>query len=312
MNILEQLGIATSKVSQAIESLKQQVFEVFETPSMIFNPIPDEDGNHKLIEDGFQTVSNSNGNIHGKVSKSGSVLQMTDLIDIANDVSVSKGLNLDFENAELDYFKDESVCTLKIPLGVSAFKTQNGFNDATQVFLFIKTGFGGVACSEVGIYTHRFVCSNGQELRYGLNYFKAKHTEKMNELAKTFLLETLPLMMSSVQDFTKLAKKMDRTEITKEQIEGFRMSMFGYTEAEKTAEKIGPRKQNLINAFNKSLIEEQNRAGVTAWTLMQGATNYTNRRFDNNPSDEKNRGFIVTGTGNTFNAKAEKLCLALN
>jgi hypothetical protein len=307
MSVLKQLGITTSKVSQAIESLKAQVFEVFETPSMIFNPIQDEDGNHLLIEDGFQTVSNSNGNIHGKVSKSGSVLQMTDLIDIANDVSITEGLDLNFEKAQLDYFKDESVCTLKIPLGVSAFKTQNGFNDSTEVFLFIKTGFGGVACSEVGIYTSRWVCSNGQELRHGLNYFKAKHTEKMNELAKVFLYKSLPLMMSSVKDFTAIAKKMDRTEISKEQIEEFRMSMFGYTKDDVKNEKISTKKAGMIEAFNLGLAEEQKRAGQTVWTLMQGATNYTNHRHYN-ASEE----FIVTGSGNTFNAKAEKLCLALS
>jgi len=307
MDVLKELGITTSTTSQAVETLKKQVFETFETPSMIFNPISDEKGAHLLIEDGFQTVSNSNGNIHGKVSKSGSVLQMTDLIDIAYDVSITQGLDLNFNEAELDYFKDESVCTLKIPLGVSAFKTANGFADGTKVSLFIKTGFGGTACSEVGIYTHRFVCSNGMEVRHGLNYFKAKHTEKMNELAKVFLYKSLPLMMSSVNDFTKLAKKMDRTEITAKQIEEFRMSMFGYTKADKKAGKISTKKAGMIAEFNLGLKEEQKRAGKTLWTLLQGATNYTNHRHYNAGEE-----FIVTGAGNTFNAKAEKLCLALS
>lgn len=307
MKVLQDLGISTSTISQAIDKLKAQVFQVFETPSMIFDPLAKNPKKAKLIEDGFQTVSNSNGNIHGKVSKSGSVLQMTDLIDIAADVATTEGLDLNFDEAELDYFKDESVCTLKIPLGVSAFKTSNGFADGTKVFLFIKTGFGGVACSEVGIYTHRFVCSNGMEIRHGLNYFKAKHTEKMNELAKTFLYKSLPQMMSSVQDFTKMAKKMDRTEITAKQIEEFRMSMFGYTAQDKADEKISTKKAGMIEAFNLGLVEEQNRAGITAWTLLQGATNYTNHRHYN-ASEE----FIVTGSGNTFNAKAEKLCLAIS
>lgn len=300
MNILKELGI--DSLLETIESLKAQVIEVFETATTYFCPLTD-----LLKSDGFYLHTNANGNIHGKVSKSGSILAMTQLIDIAYDVSVENNLDLNFGEAELEYFKDESVCTLRIPLGISAFKTKNGFADATKVFLYIKTGFGGTACSEVGIYSHRFVCGNGIENRNGLNYFKAKHTEKMNELAKTFLFKSLPQMMNSVTDFTANAKKMDKVDITKEQIEEFRQSLFNY----KTDDKISDKKQEMLDSFNAKLIEEQNRAGVTAWTLLQGATNYTNRRFDNNPNSQKNQDFIITGAGATFNAKAEKHCMAL-
>jgi len=294
MNILKQLGI--SSIGQTIDKLKKQVFEVFETASTYFCPLTDV-----LKKDGFYTISNSNGNVHGKVAKSGSVLQMSELIDIAYDVSVSEGLDLNFDEAELNYYKDESICTLNIPLGVSAFKTRNGFNDGTKLFLFIKTGFGGVACSEVGIYSHRWVCSNGQEVRHGLNYFKAKHTERMNELAKVFLYKSLPQMMNSVNDFTANAKKMDKVDITEEQIEEFRQSMFNYKEGD----EISTKKEGMIEAFNIGLKEEQDRAGQTLWTLLQGATNYTNHRHYN-----AGREFVVTGAGATFNAKAEKYCLA--
>jgi hypothetical protein len=300
MDVLKNLGI-TSAI-ESVQALKEQCIEVFETTSMIFNPIADERGNFNLIEDGYHTVSNANGNIHGKVSKSGSVLQMTDLIDIAYDVSLSEGLNLDFKKANLNYFKDESICTLNIPLGTSKFITANGFQDETKIELFIKTGFGGTACSEVGIYSHRFVCSNGMEVRHGLNYFKAKHTEKMNELAKTFLYKSLPLMMNSVDNFTQNAEKMDRALITNEQIEAFRQSMFNY----KKDDEIKTKKQNMIDAFNNSLAIEQSRAGQTAWTLLQGATNYTNHAHYNSSEE-----FIITGSGATFNAKAEAHCLAL-
>jgi hypothetical protein len=301
MNVLKNLGISSG--IEALASLKAKCIEVFETASTFFNPIADADGNHLLIEDGFQTISNANGNIHGKVSNKGSVLQMADLIDIAYDVSLSEGLGLRFDQADLKYFKNESVCTLNIPLGTSSFRTANGFNDETKIELFIKTGFGGVACSEVGIYTYRLVCSNGMEVRHGLNYFKAKHTEKMNELTKTFLYKSLPQMMNSVSDFTKNAQAMDKAEITKKQIESFRQSIFNY----KADDVISTKKANMIEAFNSSLAIEQSRAGVTAWTLLQGATNYTNHAHYN-ASEE----FIITGSGATLNAKAEKLCLALS
>lgn len=306
MELLKQLGITT--ISDSIDFLKTQVIEVFETKSTIFNPIADEDGNFLLIEDGFYVHSNANGNIHGKVSKPNSILHMNELIDIAYNISIENDLDLNFRDAKIKYFKEESICTLNIPLGISTFKTANGFNDATKIDLFIKTGFGGTACSEIGIYSHRFVCSNGMEVRKGLNFFKAKHTEKMNELAKTFLSQSLPQMMSSVNDFTANAKKMDRTEITNEQIEAFRQSLFNY----KKDDKISDKKQEMLNSFNAKLKEEQNRAGQTVWTLLQGATNYTNRRFTSNPNDKKNSEFIITGAGATFNAKAEAHCLALS
>ena len=296
MSILKKLGINT--ISETIGSLKAKVIEVFETASTYFCPLTDI-----LKEDGFYTISNANGKVHGKVSNPNSVLAMDELIDIAYDVSIKEGLNLNFEDAELNYYRDESICTLNIPLGVSAFKTRNGFNDGSKLFLFIKTGFGGITSSEIGIFSYRFVCSNGQESRHGLNYFKAKHTEKMNEKAMTFLSECLPQMMNSVADFTKNAKKMDKADITKEQIEDFRQKMFNY----KKDDEISTKKAGMIEAFNIGLKEEQKRAGVTAWTLLQGATNYTNHRHYNASNE-----FVVTGSGATFNAKAEKLCLELN
>jgi len=214
---LSQFGINTA--SNAVNDLKAQTVKVFETPSTIFCPVTNE-----LVEDGFYTISNANRNIHGKVLKSGSVLQISDLIDIAYNVDLDNNLGLNFADAKLNYFKDESIATLNVPMGISSFKNAQGKVDETEIFLFVKTGFGGVACSEVGIYSHRFVCSNGMEVRHGLNYFKAKHTERMNELAKVFLSQSLPKMMSSVNDFKQTAQKLDKTLITKEQIEAFRQS----------------------------------------------------------------------------------------
>ena len=300
MELLKNLGITTE--ADKVELLKEQCIKVYESESMIFDPKTLDEPTPQLIEDGFYTVSNENGNIHGKVSKKGSVLQMADLIDITYDLSINKGLDLNFDKADLRYFKDESICTLNIPLGVSSFKTSNGFEDKTELFLFIKNGFGGNSCNEIGIYSHRFVCSNGMEVRNGLNYFKSKHTEKMNELAKVFLSQSLPLMLTSVNDFKATSQKLDKTEISKAQIETFKQSYFGYKEGD----ELSTKKKNMLDAFNLSMTEEMDRVGQTAWGLLQSATNYTNHRHFN-ASEE----FIVTGTGATLNSKAEKMCLAL-
>ena len=195
-DILKNLGIETE--AEKVDALKAKVFEVFETPSMIFSPITNE-----LIEDGFYTVSNSNGKIHGKVSSKDSLLPLDELIDIAYNVNLDEGLNLQFDRATLHYFKDESIAEMRIPLGKSIFKTLNGFTDESDVFLFIKTGFGGVCRTEVGIYTYRWACSNGLVVRHGLQYFQAKHTEKMNEKVKYFLSQVLPKMTSGVHEYTR-------------------------------------------------------------------------------------------------------------
>jgi hypothetical protein len=300
MNILKDLGIESAL--SVVDSLKKQCIRVYENASMIFDPLVGENDDPKLIEDGFYTVSNANGNIHGKVSNPNSVLQMDELIDIAHDVSNEYGLNLNFDDANLEYFKDESVCTINIPLGVSAFRTQNGFADGTKLDLFIKTGFGGVSCIEIGIFTYRFVCSNGLVMRNGLNYFKTKHTEKMNELAKVFLSKHLPTMLDSVNEFTGVAKKLDKTEITDEQIEAFRQSIFNY----KKDDELSTKKINMIEAFNLGLTKEMNRTGATAWSLLQGATHYTNHNHYN-----ASKEFVSVGSGATFNEKAEKYVLAM-
>jgi hypothetical protein len=297
---LESLGIVSTE--SLADKLRNECIEVFESPSYIFDPKTLEDAEPQIIEDGFYTVSNANGNIHGKVSNKGSVLQMKDLVNIAYDVNIENGLNLDFKNAELDYFKDESICTLKIPLGISRFETANGFKDETEAFLFIKNGFGGNACNEVGIFTHRFVCDNGMEVRHGLNYFKSKHTEKMNELTKVFLSQTLPKMMDSVHDLKATSQKLDKATISKEDIEAFKQSMFGY----KKGDELSTKKKNMVDAYNLSLKEETERTGLTAWSLLQSATNYTNHKHFN-----ASKEFIVTGSGATFNAKAEKMCLEM-
>tara|TARA_R110000796_G_scaffold58413_8_gene135006 strand:- start:9852 stop:10754 length:903 start_codon:yes stop_codon:yes gene_type:complete len=296
MEFLKELGIDTT--AERIENIKLGCPDVYENESMIFCPLTDN-----LIEDGFFTISNSNGFIHGKVSNKNSVVAMTTLIDIAYQVNLDTKLNLNFANAKLEYFKAESVAELTIPLGKSEFRTRNGFNDMTEVFLFIKTGFGGVACSEVGIYTKRFICTNGLEIRHGLSYFKCKHTEKMNEKLKVFFGEILPQFTNSVHDFTQLAKKFDSKDITAEQIENFKQKFFNY----KKGDEIGLRKGKQLKAFNKGMKVEMDRVGQTVWGLLQSATHYTNHGHE----FAKNKDFIVTGTGATLNATAEKYVLNL-
>lgn len=295
MEILKNLGIDT--LEDKIEIIKSGCPEVFETKSMIFCPLTD-----KLIEDGFFTISNSNGFIHGKVSNENSVLQMTELIDIAYQVNLNTELNLEFHKAKLKYYKEESVAELTIPLGVSKFRTRNGFDDKTNIWLFIKTGFGGVSCSEVGIYTKRLVCTNGMEIRHGLSYFKCKHTERMNEKIKTFLGKVLPKFTTAVYDFTQMAKKLDSKDITKDDIEAFKRDFFSI----KKGEEISTKKANMMKAFNEGMEIEMGRVGQTAWGLLQSATHYTNHGHPRGGAE-----FIATGTGGTLNAKAEKFVLDL-
>ena len=294
-DILKDLGISTE--AEKVTALKEQVFDVFESPSMIFCPMTNE-----LIEDGFFTVSNSNGNIHGKVASKDSLLPLSDLIDIAYDVNLEKGLNFQFDRATIEYFADESIAELKIPLGKSAFRARNGFDDSTDLYLFIKTGFGGVCRTEVGIYTYRWACKNGAVIRHGLDYFQTKHTEKMNEKVKTFLGEVLPKMTISVGKFTKFAQKLDSKDITDEQIETFRRKFFNY----KKDDELSTKKTNQIEAFNNAMREEMGRVGQTVWGLLQSATNYTNHKHYN-----ASREFHIVGAGANQNAVAEKYCLDL-
>lgn len=295
MDLLKELGIDTQ--FERIETIKAGCPTVFETKSMIFCPLTD-----KLIEDGFYTISNSNGFIHGKVSNANSVIQMAELIDIAYQVNLNYDLNLQFDKAKIEYFKEESVAEINIPLGQSGFRTRNGFEDKTNIWLFIKTGFGGVACSEVGIFTKRLVCTNGLEIRHGLSYFKTKHTEKMNEKLKVFLGKVLPEFTTSVQDFTAMSQRLDSRDITKEDIEAFRNDFFDI----KKDEKISTKKENMMEAFNRGMAIEMGRVGQTAWGLLQSATHYTNHGHPRASAE-----FVATGTGATLNAKAEKFVLAL-
>jgi hypothetical protein len=295
MEILKELGIETQH--EKVDAIKASCPTVFENASMIFCPLTDE-----LIEDGFFTISNSNGFIHGKVANKNSVIQMSELIDIAYNVNLNYDLNLQFAKAKLHYYNDESCGEITIPLGTSEFRTRNGFEDKTNIWLFIKTGFGGVSCSEVGIFTKRLVCTNGMEIRHGLSYFKCKHTEKMNEKLKTFLGKVLPDFTTSVQDFTGMSMKLDSKDITNEDIEAFRNDFFDI----KKDEKISTKKANMMEAFNRGMAIEMGRVGQTAWGLLQSATHYTNHGHPR-ASEE----FVATGTGGTLNAKAEKFVLAL-
>jgi len=294
---LKDLGIVTE--GQTVETLQAKCYEVYESPSMIFNPISND---KELMEDGFFTVTNSNGKIHGKVATKNSLLPLQDLIEIAYEVNLESELNLQFDRASIEYFSDQSIAELRIPLGVSRFRTRNGFNDKTDLFLFIKTGFGGNRCTEVGVYTYRFTCSNGMEIRHGLSYVKCKHTERMNEKIKVFLTEVLPNFTSSVKDFTKMAKKFDSKDITDEQVEAFRMKFFNY----KKDEELSTKKSNMLAEFNISMKKEMDKVGQTVWGLLQSATNFTNHRHYSNSDD-----FCITGTGATLNATAEKHCLEL-
>jgi len=298
MDFLQNLGIETSSTS--IDKLKKECLEVFETPSLIQSPMSGQ-----LIEDGFHTILNENGNVHGKVSNKGSVLQNAELIDIAYQIDLDHDLGLNFKKANINYFKDESVSTLNIPLDVVSFKTKAGFDDVTEVSLFIKNGFGGNSCTEIGVYSHRFVCANGMEIRHGLNFFKSKHTELMNSKAKTFLHSKLPTMINSAVGFKQNALRFDAKAITKEDILNFEKSFFNY----KDVQGISTKKKNQIDAFKISLNEELTRVGYTVWGLLQSATNYTNNTHYQ--ANKENKEFVVVGSGAKLNEHAEKYCLDL-
>ncbi len=223
------------------------------------------------------------------------------------------GADLDLKTLKFKQFCGGSKIEFSIKMYPLSFKNNKGLQDITNMELTFSTSYDGTKSNVITLYTERLVCMNGMVAKGIEGYIKGRNTLGGKTKVLTFV-EEIAYIINSGKEFRKQMEELDKKKVTKQQIEEFKMKMFGYNKEmlnndidEETNEvKANKAKHTFIDIVDEAFEEELKRTGDTLFGLLQGATNYSNHyalRSEQISQDEYIRFF----QGAKINDKAQEL-----
>lgn len=285
-----------------MNEIRDQLFNVID----VAVPAPRAKEGVEFQDPKTQLIYTDKGKYLGTVGDTYRSIQPSDFLDtIENSV-----YNTDFDLSKLSYKErmNGKIISFKLPTNIVAFKNRAGKQEEIELFLNFETGFGGVARTEIGLYSHRFICTNGMKIIDSEVQVGFKHTTNMNLKAINFT-EEIMLVASRVQETKKVWKNLDSIEVLSNTEENFKRNLLAIKQNDKFAD-LSTKKQNIYNSLSESIALEFSRTGATAFGLLQGATHYTNHVATGN-NGGIDGDFINVANGRKLNDKAQKLVLEM-
>lgn len=232
-------------------------------------------------------------------------LQPKDFFDAVIKNVRDTGMEFDLSKLEYNVLSNGRIIEFRLPTNIISFKNKQGKTDETKMFLNFWTGFGGVSRTEIGLYSHRFICSNGMRVIDSDIDLKVKHTARMNAKALSFT-ESIIKVASRVETTNQMWSVMDSKEVNTETAENFVRKIVGIKNNEQLSE-ISTRKRNIYEGVNEALATEFSRTGSTVWGLLNTVTYFNNHLA----SGAKNDDYVLLKTGAKNIETAQKLALEL-
>lgn len=194
-----------------------------------------------------------------------------------------------------------SKVSFDIPLKATEIQTPM-VGDVTETKLQFKTGFDGKTKVSLGFYTYRLWCSNGcgnwkQDL--GLS-FKNTYGNKAKSI--TFVDEIIQTV-ANINDYNRQLGDLAKIAVTQKQIDEFFLKVTGTTL--KADKEISTRKQNILNAINRSVGLEIANTGANMFSVLQGATRYATHDMAKGSEEA-----LLFNAAAKFNMDAHKLAFA--
>lgn len=273
-------------------------------------PTPDKfgakgDAGAKFDDPKTKLVYTSDGRYLGTTGDQYQSIQPKDFFDaVVNNVR-DAGMEFDLSKLKYNDIGDGKIVEFRLPTNIVSFKNKAGKRDETKLFLNFWTGYGGNARTEIGLYSHRLICSNGMRIVNAEVDLKVKHTENMNLKALTFVEEIIKVA-SQVQATSQMWQEMNSVQVTDKTVEKYVRELAKFKKGEKYAD-VSTRKKNIYDSINEAIAIEFGDTGATVWGLLNGATRYTNHFA----SGSEKSDYILTRTGAKTNEKAQELALAL-
>ena len=297
MSVLSEVMGNVNDSNENLNRIEDQLFTAVDEPKI-------------ALREGWQVpkgkeIYTSKGLWLGSVGEKYESLQPLDFFNAVVDNVHNSGMAFDLSKLEYNVRKDSTIIEFRLPTNIISFKNAAGNKDETEMFLNFWTGFGGNARTEVGLYSNRFICTNGMRIINADIDLKVKHTENMNVKALTFTKELIGLA-SKVQSTSQIWEEMNNVQIDAATKENFVRALVKMKKEEAYAD-ISKKKQKIYDSISEAVATEFSRTGSTVWGLLNGATFYNNHLAARAGDEE----YILLATGAKENLRAQKLALDL-
>lgn len=309
MDILNEITNSQNNVN-AIES---KLFDVIDYK--VPTPSPEDLGlpvNTDVNECPTQLIYNSRGTYFGEVKDTYESIQPKDFFNTILKSVHECGTGLNLDKMKYDEYKDGKIINFKIPTEMVVFKNRADKTEEVELFVNFETGFGGAKSTNIGLFSKRFICSNGMRIIESEMQLTARHTKRKN--AEVLLwCDELNKIIAKQSQVSTLWQSMDKIDISKAQINAFLHKTLKLPKAITIEEAItnankdiSTKKCNILNTMCDAMEEELSRTGKSLYGFMQGVTNYTNN-YASGGGDE----YINTASGVTINNDAQKFAMSL-
>jgi hypothetical protein len=309
MDILQSIA----STQKNVEAINARLFDVidFKVPT----PSPADLGlavNIDVQECPTHLIYNSKGAYFGEVKGSYESLQPKDFFNTILSSAHECGAGLNLDKMTYEEYKNGQIVNFKIPTEMIVFKNRAQKIEEVELFVNFETGFGGVKSTNIGLFSKRFICSNGMRIIESELQLTARHTKRKN--AEVLLwCDELSQVIANQERVSNIWQAMDKIDISKESINKFLHQSLKLPkhltieEAITNANKdISTQKCNILNSMCLAMDEELSRTGQSVYGFIQGVTNYTNN-YASGKSDE----YVNIATGATTNSEVQRFAMSL-
>lgn len=230
------------------------------------------------------------------------------LDSIMNSISECN-VSLDLSKLKYSERKNGKVIEFRQPTDTIVFRNRAKKTEEIGTFLNFETGFGGFGRTEIGLYTTRFICSNGMRIVDAEIELFAKHTENMNIKALMFCDEIYK-QLEIVQTTSAKWQAMDKITVSNADIKKFKATLLNNTAKtvlNNPETNALTKKGHQLNRLHEAFEVEMSRTGKSVYGMLQGATYFTNHLAMIKDTDEE---YILSGSGAKMNATAQRLAMA--
>ena len=197
---------------------------------------------------------------------------------------------------------------IMISCPITEFSFVNGanLNDVTSFEVVLSTGYDGKTPTSMFINTMRLVCMNGMKAK--TTEFQVKFKNVKGNVGKTLMLvNDLDRAISSIDELKTTIKQLSKRDITPTEHRQFIKDVTGLDMDKYNDMNKG--RQEIMDAINNSVAIETNRAGWTAWGMLNGITHFTNHVAK--PRNGNTTDFLYANAGLFLNNKAQHFALEL-
>jgi len=221
-------------------------------------------------ENAYGIFPKNGGKSLGLVGKDYFPTQSTLLFD--NFVSaMSEVPKADLNSLKVTELKEGKKCKITCDLGLYGFVNMIGKDDEMEVKIDIQTGWDGFTKTSIFLSTYRLVCSNG---------LKGWSTERIASFKNTvgnngkinILSEDVAKVLRGKDQYLEKLRLLNERKVSAKEVKDYLNRVLKID----TTKTLSTRTSNILDQINASVAIEEKNAGMTAFTLLNGITHYTN------------------------------------